>query len=81
MSEMNPKRLICVMAGVLLILILVQGVQAAEMYVYESQWGTLGTGNDQFTNPIGIAMQGSDVYVTDNGNNDPEIYNRWFILD
>jgi sugar lactone lactonase YvrE len=31
-------------------------------------WGTTGSGNKQFTNPIGVCCDGSHVYVVDSGN-------------
>ena len=34
------------------------------------QWGGVGTGNGLFSNPTGIAIDGSNnVYVVDSGNN------------
>jgi PKD repeat protein/sugar lactone lactonase YvrE len=66
---MNSKSLIWIMAGILLMAVLVQGVMAAEQYVYVRQWGTPGTGDSQFSSPKGIAVQGTNVYVVDSGNN------------
>jgi streptogramin lyase len=62
------KSLILVMAAILCILVLAQGVQAAETYYYVSQWGTYGTENGNFTNPHGIAVDSSgNVYVSEPG--------------
>ena len=38
---------------------------------YLSQWGSLGSGNTQFNNPVAVAAgrQGHVVYVADQGNN------------
>ncbi|MBD3405207.1 MAG: hypothetical protein GF411_03610 [Candidatus Lokiarchaeota archaeon] len=37
---------------------------------YATQWGSYGTGNGQFIDPYGIAINGSDyIYVADTGNN------------
>jgi DNA-binding beta-propeller fold protein YncE len=37
---------------------------------YITQWGSGGTGNGQFNQPIGVATDASgNVYVTDYGNN------------
>jgi len=65
---MKSKNLILVMAGIICILVLAQGVQAAETYHYVTQWGTYGTENGNFTNPHGIAVDSSrNVYVTEPG--------------
>src|SRR3989339_552159 len=36
---------------------------------YVAKIGSLGSGNDQFSNPTGIATDGINVYVVDTGNN------------
>src|SRR5664280_2145175 len=49
---------------------------AATSYAYVTQWGSLGTGNGQFSGPIGVATDSSgNVYVTDGGNNRIEKFN------
>jgi streptogramin lyase/signal transduction histidine kinase len=41
----------------------------ADSYAYAYQWGTQGTGNNQFAGPEGIAKDSAgNVYVIDNGN-------------
>lgn len=43
---------------------------AAVTYVYNTQWGSLGSGNGQFNSPRGMAVDSSgNVYVADTGNN------------
>jgi len=43
---------------------------AASPPAYLTQWGTFGTGNGQFAQPAGVALDGSgNVYVADTGNN------------
>jgi len=64
---MKPPRILIVVAAILLSLVLVQGAQA-ETYIWAGGWGTLGTGNYEFTSPEGIAVNGSEVYVADSGN-------------
>jgi len=77
---MKSKSLIWFVAGVLLMLVLVQGVQAVEQYVYVNKWGSEGTGTSQFGSPgpFGIAYGGpsSHIYVTDNGNNRVEEFTQ-----
>ena len=38
--------------------------------VYQSQWGSSGTGNSQFATPVALAVSpiSGDVYVVDQGN-------------
>ena len=38
--------------------------------VFVNKWGTNGTGDGQFTNPVGVAVaSGGNVYVADEANN------------
>jgi len=61
----SVKILLCI----LLVLVLVQGVQAAETYQFVTKWGTPGSGDGQFQNPRGIAVDSSgNVYVVDAAN-------------
>jgi len=50
----------------LLLLVLVQGVQAAETYQFVTKWGSYGSGDGQFERPYGVAVDSSgNVYVAD----------------
>lgn len=47
----------------------------ADTWSYAGQWGSLGTGNGQFDNPWGIAINATgDIYVTDYSNNRVQIF-------
>ncbi|MFA4826336.1 MAG: PEGA domain-containing protein [Methanoregula sp.] len=63
----NPvKTVLCI----LLFLVIVQGVQAAETYLYVAKWGSMGTGDGQFLSPEAVAIDRSgNIYVTDPQNN------------
>lgn len=39
-----------------------------------ANWGSLGTGNGQFTTPYGIALINNEVYVADTGNNRVQVF-------
>ncbi len=55
-----------IVAAILLILVLVQSVQAAETYGYVTQWGSFGNGTGQFKSPFGVAVDTAyNVYVSD----------------
>ena len=61
------------MAGALVLLlafaVLAAPVTAAEEYVFVTKWGSFGTGDGQFSLPVGIAVDTSNnVYVADNQN-------------
>ena len=63
---MRPTRVVMIVAAILLILVLVQGVQAAETYGYVTQWGSFGNGTGQFKSPFGVAVDTAyNVYVSD----------------
>jgi sugar lactone lactonase YvrE len=54
---------------ILIFLVLVQGVHAAETYVFVTKWGTSGSGNGQFSSPEGVAIDSSsNVYIADMSN-------------
>jgi len=63
----NPvKTVLCI----LLFLVIVQGVQAAETYQYVAKWGSMGTGDGQFLSPEAVTIDRSgNIYVTDPQNN------------
>lgn len=64
------KNSVKIVLCVFLLLVLVQGVQAAETYQFVTKWGTQGTGDGQFYYPRGIAVDSSGyVYVMDRLNN------------
>ena len=44
--------------------------EQSNQYFFANKWGSYGTGNDQFDQPAGIAIDNSgNVYVTDSNNN------------
>jgi DNA-binding beta-propeller fold protein YncE len=48
---------------------LIPALASAQAPPYLTQWGTFGTGNGQFNQPTGVAVDGSgNVYVADPGN-------------
>ena len=63
---MKPPRILTVVAVTFFILILIQGVKAAETYGYVTQWGSFGTADGQFKSPFGVAVNSTGyVYVSD----------------
>jgi len=53
----------------LLIVILLLIASSASAQFYQTQWGSYGSGNGQFEQPTGIAVDSTgNVYVADNGN-------------
>jgi len=64
---MKPIKYCRVFAVLLLILVLVQGVQAAETYKYVTQWGSLGTDNLQFDYPEGVAVDYREISTCGHG--------------
>ena len=64
------KNSVKVLLCILLLLVLVQAVQAAETYMFVTKWGTKGSGAGQFYNPNGVAVDSSgNIYVADQINN------------
>ena len=63
------KNSVKIVLCILLLLVLVQGVQAAETYQFVTKWGSEGTNEGQFNAPFGIAVDSAgNVYVTDRSN-------------
>ena len=59
----NPVK---VFLGILLVLVLMQGVLATETYTFVTKWGTYGPDDGQFSIPNGIAVDPSgNIIVTD----------------
>ncbi|MEO5616742.1 MAG: SdrD B-like domain-containing protein, partial [Candidatus Eisenbacteria bacterium] len=57
-------------AGLLALLAFAPPAAAISPPAYLLQWGTAGTGNGQFSDPAGVAVDASgNVYVADTGNN------------
>src|SRR4030066_364047 len=70
-KEEVMKRAAGVFAGIvcLFVISLTPPVFSQEAYKFELMWGVLGTGNGQFNEPGGVAVDGSgSVYVADTGN-------------
>ena len=45
--------------------------------VFQSAFGSFGTGNGQFANPRGIAVDsGGNIYVADTGNNRIQVFSQ-----
>ena len=51
---------------------------SASAYASKTNWGSTGAGNGQFNNPVGIALSpdGKYIYVSDNGNNRIQKFDR-----
>jgi len=63
------KNSVKIVLCIFLLLVLVQGVQAAETYQVVTKWGTFGSNDGQFYTPHAIALDPSGfVYVTDDSN-------------
>jgi streptogramin lyase len=71
------KRTIKVLAALgYLILTSIIPALSQEMYKFELMWGSPGTGNGQFNNPVGAAVDSSgNVYVADYGNHRIQKFN------
>jgi DNA-binding beta-propeller fold protein YncE len=57
-------------------IILIPPAFSQEAYKFELMWGSPGAGNDQFNNPVGVAVDPSgNVYVADYGNHRIQKFN------
>ena len=55
--------------------LLLAPVATAQRYVYDLKWGGFGSGDGQFSNPQGVAVDESDnVYVADTANNRVQVF-------
>ncbi len=45
-------------------------------YQFVRAWGAPGDGSGEFQNPIGIAIDGNEVFVSDAGNNRIQVFNK-----
>lgn len=60
---------LCAMLLVLSITSLLPALAGAQPPVYFTQWGSFGSGNGQFSNPVGLATGAfGEVFVADTGN-------------
>src|ERR1700685_4185557 len=76
---MKSKALLKLFAAIIFALpALVTPLRGDNPPTYLTQFGGAGSGNGQFENPIGIAVDSSNnVYVTDVGNNRVEEFDRY----
>ena len=69
-SKSIVKNSVKIVLCIFLLMVFVQGVQAAETYSFVTKWGSSGSGDGQFSTPEGVAVDSSDnVYVADYSNN------------
>src|SRR5215475_2536664 len=54
----------------------VTGASVANAQVFLGAWGTFGSGDGQFNLPNGLDIEGDEVYVSDNGNNRVQVFDR-----
>lgn len=54
----------------------IETAEAAEEHQFVAKWGSEGSGDGQFSNPTGLAIDSSEsIYVVDNGNNRIQKFN------
>ncbi|MEO5618743.1 MAG: LamG-like jellyroll fold domain-containing protein [Candidatus Eisenbacteria bacterium] len=72
----SPRLLRVLLLTVVLLSLPAVASRAAVLTNYVLQWGTPGTGNGQFNEPVGVAVDFSgNVYVTDMGNDRVQVFN------
>src|SRR5262249_53425093 len=65
-----------VLATTVSVVMAVTSVSVAYAQVFVRTWGSSGTGDGQFNQPIGVDVHGDEVYVTDGFNSRVEVFNR-----
>ena len=71
-----PSKCVPLLAGLLALISLASPAAALVPPSYVLQWGSLGSGNGQFNDPAGVAVDASgNVYVADTGNNRIQKFN------
>ncbi len=62
--------MVCKAVMVLMVMgIVLSGKVEAQTYQFVTKWGSQGSGDGEFTNPVGAAVDSSgNVYVADTGN-------------
>ncbi len=69
-------RALLLAAGTLTFALAVLPARATVLTNYVLQWGSQGSGNGQFDEPVGVAVDnGGNVYVTDMGNDRVQVFN------
>jgi len=70
-QQANIFEIISLCSILLFVVLMSASVTHAQAYVFDRAWGTAGSGNGQFVNPFGIAVDSlGNVYVTDTAPND-----------
>ena len=71
-----PRRLRAALLAACLFAFAAPPTHSAVLTNYVLQWGSAGSGNGQFNEPIGVAVDNSNnVYVTDMGNDRVQVFN------
>ena len=72
---MLRRETVILAALALLITLAVPAAAGGNFYAPVTEWGTEGSGNGEFIDPSGIALDGSgNVYITDSGNNRIQVF-------